>query len=40
VPTGWSATVSHIATPRQCHLFVGAAAPVGSATEAGVMDCG
>lgn len=40
VPTGWSATVSHYATPRQCHLFVGAAAPVGSATEAGVTDCG
>lgn len=40
VATGWSATVSHTASPRQCHLFVGAAAPVGSATEAGVTDCG
>jgi len=40
LPTGWSATVSHSATLRQCHLFVGAAAPVGSATESGVTDCG
>jgi len=39
-PTGWSATVSHNATLRQCHLFVGMAAPVGSATEAGITDCG
>lgn len=37
---GWSATVSHPATLRQCHLFVGAAAPLGSATEAGAVDCG
>jgi prepilin-type N-terminal cleavage/methylation domain-containing protein len=37
---GWSATLSHGATLRQCHLFVGTAAPVGSATEAGAVDCG
>ncbi len=37
---GWSASVSHAATLRQCFLFVGAAAPVGSATEEGRMDCG
>lgn len=37
---GWSASVSHAATLRQCFLFVGAAAPVGSATEDGRVDCG
>lgn len=37
---GWSASISHAATLRQCFLFVGAAAPVGSATEEGRMDCG
>lgn len=39
-PTGWSATATHNATLRQCHLFVGTAAPVGSATESGITDCG
>ena len=39
-PTGWSATVTHDATPWQCHLFVGNAAPVGSANDAGVAACG
>jgi type IV pilus assembly protein PilE len=38
--TGWSATVSHPGTSRRCHLFVGFAAPVGTATRNGVMDCG
>jgi prepilin-type N-terminal cleavage/methylation domain-containing protein len=37
---GWSASISHAATLRQCFVFVGAAAPVGSATEDGRMDCG
>jgi prepilin-type N-terminal cleavage/methylation domain-containing protein len=37
---GWSATLSHMATLRQCHLFVGSAAPVGSATSSGAIDCG
>ncbi len=37
---GWSVTASHSATLRQCHLFVGFAAPVGSASEAGRIDCG
>lgn len=37
---GWSATMSHLATLRQCYLFVGIAAPVGSATESGAIDCG
>jgi len=39
-PTGWSATVTHDATPWQCYLFVGNAAPVGSASDAGVAACG
>jgi prepilin-type N-terminal cleavage/methylation domain-containing protein len=37
---GWSATLSHMATLRQCHLFVGSAAPVGSASASGAIDCG
>jgi Tfp pilus assembly protein PilE len=37
---GWSATLSHVATLRQCHLFVGSAAPIGSATASGAIDCG
>lgn len=37
--TGWSATVSHPGTGQECHLFVGFAAPVGSATRNGVIDC-
>jgi type IV pilus assembly protein PilA len=39
-PTGWSVTVTHDATPQECHLFVGDAAPVGTATSAGVTSCG
>ena len=38
--TGWSATVSHPGTTQRCYLFVGFAAPVGSATRNGVIDCG
>ena len=37
---GWSASASHVATLRQCYLYVGFAAPVGSASEAGATDCG
>ena len=36
---GWSVSASHARTLQQCHLFVGAAAPVGSATEDGRIDC-
>jgi len=37
--TGWSASVSHANTLQECHLFVGTAAPVGSATQDGRVDC-
>ncbi len=37
--TGWSASASHANTVQECHLFVGTAAPVGSATEDGRIDC-
>ena len=36
---GWSATVTHLETTIECYLFVGAAAPVGSAAEDGAIDC-
>ena len=38
-PLGWSATASHSQTPRQCYLFSGGAAPVGSATVEGRISC-
>ena len=38
-PTGWSATVSHVGTVVRCYLFTGAAAPVGAATEDGLLRC-
>jgi prepilin-type N-terminal cleavage/methylation domain-containing protein len=37
--SGWSATISNPVTPEQCYLFHGNAAPVGSATTEGDMDC-
>ena len=37
--TGWSATTSHAATPVQCYIFLGSAAPLGSASKEGVLDC-
>ncbi len=37
--SGWSATVSHVGTPVECYLFLGSAAPVGSATAEGVVSC-
>jgi prepilin-type N-terminal cleavage/methylation domain-containing protein len=37
--TGWSVSASHSNTLQECHLFVGTAAPVGSATEDGRIDC-
>jgi type II secretory pathway pseudopilin PulG len=36
---GWSATSGHLRTDVKCYLFVESAAPVGSATEAGKLDC-
>ena len=36
---GWSVSTSHAATLQQCHLYVGSAAPVGTATEDGRVDC-
>lgn len=37
--TGWSVSASHPNSTQECHLFVGTAAPVGSATEDGRVDC-
>ena len=37
--TGWSASASHPETPTRCFLFLRAAAPVGTATVAGEIDC-
>jgi hypothetical protein len=37
--TGWSATASHPETPARCFLFLRSAAPVGTATRAGEIDC-
>jgi len=37
--TGWSVSATHANTAQECHLFVGTAAPVGSATEDGRVDC-
>lgn len=36
---GWAATASHRNTPKRCYLFVGGAAPVGSATTQGEISC-
>ena len=36
---GWSATASSANTPRQCYVFSGNAAPVGSATIEGNISC-
>jgi len=37
--SGWSATASDSFTPRQCYLYLGTAAPVGSAHSEGVPAC-
>jgi Tfp pilus assembly protein PilE len=37
--TGWSGRVFNPKTPRQCYIVVGQAAPVGSATQDGVIRC-
>lgn len=36
---GWSATAEHPNSSRQCYLFVGNAAPVGTATQEGQVAC-
>lgn len=36
---GWSATVSNPTLSIQCYLWHGAATPVGSAAQEGVIDC-
>lgn len=36
---GWAATTSHLNTPRRCYLWVGGAAPVGSAAQEGAIKC-
>ena len=37
--TGWSATASHVGTTDKCYLFLGSAAPVGSAVSEGLVSC-
>ncbi len=36
---GWSATASHNVTTKQCYMFYGSAAPLGSATQEGKVSC-
>jgi type II secretory pathway pseudopilin PulG len=36
---GWSATATHDLTPTRCYVFVGDAAPVGTSTIEGNVDC-
>jgi hypothetical protein len=38
-PMGWSATAASANTFQKCYLFVGTAAPVGSATIEGNISC-
>jgi len=37
--TGWSGTAQHLEVLTECYVFVGSAAPVGSATVEGAVDC-
>lgn len=37
--TGWSGTAQHVQVLTECYVFVGSAAPVGSATVEGAVDC-
>ena len=37
--TGWSAYASHPRTTERCYLYGGNAAPIGTATETGLVDC-
>lgn len=36
---GWAATASQGNTPIRCYLYAGTAAPVGTATRDGLVDC-
>ncbi len=36
---GWSATASHDQVATECYIFVGNAAPVGTAVNEGAVDC-
>lgn len=36
---GWSGSISNPKVAKQCYIFVGSAAPIGSATKDGVIDC-
>ena len=38
-PSGWSGNVANPKVATVCYVFVGTAAPVGSATQDGVVDC-
>jgi prepilin-type N-terminal cleavage/methylation domain-containing protein len=38
-PSGWSGSVSNSRTPKKCYIVVGDAAPVGSASTDGVINC-
>ncbi len=37
--SGWSATTAHPGTTQNCYMFLGSAAPIGSATSEGVVSC-
>lgn len=38
-PKGWSATASHLQTPKKCYVFSGVATPIGTATLDGLISC-
>ncbi len=37
--SGWSGQISNPKVAKQCYIFVGTAAPLGSATLDGIIDC-
>lgn len=37
--SGWSGSISNPKVAKQCYIFVGTAAPLGSATTDGIIDC-
>jgi prepilin-type N-terminal cleavage/methylation domain-containing protein len=37
--TGWSATAGHVGTPQECYMYLGSAAPIGSAHAEGAVSC-
>ena len=36
---GWSATATHTVSTKQCYLFYGSAAPIGTASQEGKISC-